>query len=288
MLIHRKYLILLLLSGPAIILPGAIYGQNPDDLKRSIEWAAEVKTESSTNTCHYTPLFGEGDKDAANLRGIKRFGILILDPQGQGNKSKLKAEELVCYVLEGTGLLQYNNHTIPISPNDFFYIPDGTKYGFSNPREQPLKLIIMGYKIPQGTSYDVPERPLIASANEVPFQVLGQHGPTTKFQLLLGTTKSERDRLAAAVRVNSLFVMDFDVGGTNIPHRHEREEEIYYLLQGDGEIVAGETAEGEEVRIPAKQGDAFYFSNGTLVGFYSNTKEGETHARILAIRSRLE
>ena len=73
---------------------------------------------------------------------------------------------------------------------------------------------------------------MVASADEVPLLVLGQHGPTTKFKLLMGTTKSERDRLAAAYQVNSLFIMDFAAGGTNIPHKHEKEEEIYFVLQG--------------------------------------------------------
>jgi hypothetical protein len=52
---------------------------------------------------------------------------------------------------------------------------------------------------------------MIANTDEVPFQVLGQHGPTTLFQLLMGTTESRRDRLTAAYQVNSLFVMDFTV-----------------------------------------------------------------------------
>jgi hypothetical protein len=36
-----------------------------------------------------------------------------------------------------------------------------------------------------------------------------------------------------------------------------------------------------------KEGDAFYFSPNTLIGFYSATKEGEEHARILAVRSKV-
>jgi uncharacterized cupin superfamily protein len=80
--------------------------------------------------------------------------------------------------------------------------------------------------------------------------------------------------------------MDFAPGGTNIPHRHEREEEIYYVLSGHGNMVAGESAEGEEIRHPAEAGDAFFFGRSTLVGFYSGNKEGEEHARILAIRSK--
>jgi hypothetical protein len=41
------------------------------------------------------------------------------------------------------------------------------------------------------------------------------------------------------------------------------------------------------MRFPVKEGDAFYFSPNTLIGFYSGTKEGEEHVRILAVRSRV-
>jgi oxalate decarboxylase/phosphoglucose isomerase-like protein (cupin superfamily) len=81
--------------------------------------------------------------------------------------------------------------------------------------------------------------------------------------------------------------MDFAPGGTNIPHRHANEEEVYFVLNGEGEMVAGETTDGKEMRYPAKEGDAYFFAPNTLIGFYSNTKEGEKHARILAVRSKI-
>jgi mannose-6-phosphate isomerase-like protein (cupin superfamily) len=269
-------------------LATTVFGQNPYYLKRSAEMITEVQTEVTSQTARYKPLFGIGDKDAVYLKGIQRFGLLTVDPDGHSKSSELRNEELVCYVLDGIGLLSYKGKNIPITNNDFFYIPNGAKYRFSNPRDHQLRLLVMGYKIPASAKDNAPDKFMIANAKEVKFQVLGQHGPTTTFQLLMGTTKSKRDRLSAALQVNSLFVMDFDVDGTNIPHRHKKEEEIYFVLQGYGEMVAGETAEGEEVRIAAKSGDAFYFANNTLVGFYSGTKEGESHARILAIRSRLK
>ena len=67
-------------------------------------------------------------------------------------------------------------------------------------------------------------------------------------------------------------------------HRHAREEEIYYVLRGHGDMVAGADAAKKEIRHPARAGDAFYFPRNTLIGFYSGGKEGEDHARILAVR----
>jgi hypothetical protein len=73
---------------------------------------------------------------------------------------------------------------------------------------------------------------MIANAGDVPLTTLASHGSTTQFKLLMGTAESERDKLAAASQMVSLFVMDFGPGGTNISHHHDLEEEIYYILRG--------------------------------------------------------
>ena len=128
---------------------------------------------------------------------------------------------------------------------------------------------------------------MLANADDVPLQVLGQHGPTTQFKLLMGLTSSKRDKLAAAYVMDSLFLMDFAPGGTNIPHNHPAEEEIYLLLRGSGDMVAGRDAEGKDVRHPVTQGAAFLLKPGTQVGYYSNATEGAAHDLILAVRSNL-
>jgi mannose-6-phosphate isomerase-like protein (cupin superfamily) len=84
----------------------------------------------------------------------------------------------------------------------------------------------------------------------------------------------------------SLFLMDFAPGGTNIPHHHDMEEEIYYILRGSGEMVAGGGADGNEGRYPARAGDAFFIRLNATVGFYSGARPGGEHDLILAVRSR--
>ena len=187
--------------------------------------------------------------------------------------------------MEGTGILHYGTLQIPVSKNDYMYLPVGVEHGLSNPGERNLKVVVMGYEIPADREIAPTEGLQLASADDVELQVLGQHGPTTQFKLLMGTTRSRRDRIAAAYQVNSLFLMDFAPGGTNIPHTHPREEEIYLVLSGKGEMVAGGTPENE-IRHEAKEGDAFFFSPNILIGFYSGNKEGESHVEILAVRSR--
>ncbi len=255
-------------------------------LKRSLESVDIGRGDHSSGTALYRPLFGEGDAGSQMVRSVKRFGQLTVEPGGESQIVAYPREEQIYYVVEGTGLLRYGDEEIPVSRNDFMYLPAGVSHGVSNPRERPLVIMVMGYEIPPDRHITPTEKLQLASADEVPLLVLGQHGPTTRFKLLMGTTQSTRDRIAAAHQVNSLFLMDFAAGGTNIPHRHKGEEEIYFVLRGRGEMVAGETSGGDEIRYPANEGDAFFFSRNTLIGFYSGNKEGEAHAQILAIRSK--
>ncbi len=267
-------LILALFSGSA----------NAQYLERSLSAIPEIKMEFSTPSAHYYPAFGAGDDSSGIIKGSTRFGTLTLDPAGHSKDVRYTGEETVIFVKEGTGMFNSPERNLPVSKNDFFYIPAGTKFGFSNPRESKLSIFIMGFKITPDNKVKPAKQVMTANTDEVPFQVLGSHGPTTTFQLLMGTTESTRDRLASACQVTSLFIMDFAAEGTNIPHRHDDEEEIYYILRGSGEIVAGETPEGKELRHSSAEGDVWFFSPKTLIGFYSGNREGEEHARILAIR----
>jgi mannose-6-phosphate isomerase-like protein (cupin superfamily) len=264
-----------------------IEGQDLKFLKRAISDIPVKNADLSGDKAFYKPIFGAGDSLPQVTKGILRYGYLSVDSAGSTNKVKFSDEEQILFILDGTGLLEYAGSVIPVTRNDFIYIPVGVKYEMSNPRGKTMKVIVMGFKIPASVKIMPTPHLMIANSDEVRFQVLGQHGPTTQFQLLMGTTESKRDRLAAAYQVNSLFIMDFAAGGTNIPHRHAKEEEIYFVLRGTGDMVAGENSEGKEKRFPVKDGDAFYFSPNTLIGFYSGTKEGEEHARILAVRSKV-
>lgn len=270
------------------LLSASACAQDVGYLQQSLELVSEVELEISSETAHYKPFFGAGDKDADILEGTERYGLLTVEPRGSSASVDYGREELIYYVLGGTGTLHYSGESIPISKDDFFYIPIHTEHSFSNQRESNLEIMTMGYKIPDDVEVSSDTKVEIASANDVDSQTLEQnnHGPTSRFQLLMGTTRSRRDKLASAYQMNSLYVIDFDHGGTNIPHNHEREEEIYFVLQGKGEMVAGETENGEPRKFDVEPGDAFLFTQGTLVGFYSTTEEGETNARILAIRSK--
>jgi mannose-6-phosphate isomerase-like protein (cupin superfamily) len=138
----------------------------------------------------------------------------------------------------------------------------------------------MGFKVPPNAAE--PDSVLIANLDEVKKQTVGGHPDSVLYQLMIGDTRSKRDRIAAGRLLTSLYVMEFAAGGTNFPHHHDNEEEIYVMLEGAGEMVAGSGTNGVEGRYAAKAGDAYFFRLNCTVGFY-NSKDAP--ARILAVRS---
>jgi len=248
----------------------------PDDL-----------TAAGAKAASYKPLFGIGDKDADQLKGVARYGELTVQPGGSSAVVSYPAEEQIYFIEEGAGTLLYAGEKAPVKKDDFMYLPAGVPHGVANSSGAPIRLIIMGYKIPAGMKVEPTAKLMLANVEDVPLQVLGQHGPTSQYKLLMGTTSSTRDKLPAAYLMTSLFIMDFQPAGTNIPHNHPAEEEIYLLLRGAGDMVAGLDAAGKEVRYPVAPGAAFFFKPGTQVGYYSNSKEGQPHDLMLAARSNV-
>jgi mannose-6-phosphate isomerase-like protein (cupin superfamily) len=253
-------------------------------LRRSVFQVGEKTDDLTTAKAHYRPLFGIGDDQSQTVKGIARFGELTVDSGGATKIVSYDREEQAYFVVKGSGLLLYGDEKHSIKQNDFMYQPPGVKHGILNTSSEDLRMIVMGYLIPEGKQIPLTSKLMLASADDVALQVLGQHGPTTQFKLLMGTTRSTRDKLAASQQISSLFIMDFAPGGTNIPHTHPVEEEIYYILRGKGEMVAGGTVENES-RHACQEGDAFYFPPKILIGYYSGAEEGQPHDLILAVRS---
>jgi mannose-6-phosphate isomerase-like protein (cupin superfamily) len=260
---------------------------DPTFLRRSLPDVSPAENDLTANAggAEYRPAFGVGDSQARQLRGIARYGELTVAPGGSSAMVSYPAEEQIYYILEGNGTLLYADQRVPVKKDDFMYLPVGLKHGIANESGQPVRLLVMGFKIPRGT--DVPPTPklMLANSGDVKLQILESHGPTAQFKLLMGTTASTRDKLSAASQMVSLFIMDFSPGGTNIPHHHEMEEEIYYILRGHGDMVAGGGADGNEGRYPAREGDTFFIRLNTTVGFYSGSQSGD-HDLVLAVRSR--
>src|ERR1700724_2067244 len=55
---------------------------DPTFLYRDTSTAAEKPSDITTATCHYKPLFGQGDSETSVVVGVARYGEAVIDPYG--------------------------------------------------------------------------------------------------------------------------------------------------------------------------------------------------------------
>jgi mannose-6-phosphate isomerase-like protein (cupin superfamily) len=260
---------------------------DPTWLHRYVAQLAQAKSDLSSETCHYRAIFGEGDKDNRSLQTVARFGEVTLDARGNCQTVSYDRQEEIYFVVEGIGLLHYEDQVQPVRKYDFTYLPPGAKHSISNNSDQPLRVMVMGFKIPKSISIGAPfAHPKIANLEDAKEETVSGHPNSVLYKLLVGLQSGKRDLIDEAYVMDSFFWMDFTPGGTNWPHHHEAAEEIYLVIDGQGEMVAGSGMDGVEGRYPAKTGDAYYFRPNCTVGFYNQDKPG-AKAYILAVRARV-
>lgn len=254
---------------------------DPTFLHRYVPGVSELKADITTSTCHYKPVFGAGDSQAKVPRGVARFGEVRVDAGGNCEEVAYPAEEQAVLVLEGGGTLNAGGEKLALRQHDFFYLPPGLRHSLAS--ASGARMIVMGFKIPGGLRASSPAKPVIANIDDVKWQTVSGHPDSVVYQLLMGDAKSKRDRIAAGQVLTSLFIMEFEPGGTNFPHHHDKAEEIYLVLEGEGDMVADGGIDGVEGRHPARAGDAYFFRLNCTVGFYASKTPPK--ARILAVRS---
>jgi mannose-6-phosphate isomerase-like protein (cupin superfamily) len=280
----RTVLLLLLIASDLLAQDRKV---DPTWLHRHIPPPNQAKGDLSSGTCHYKPIFGEGDSENRILRSVMRVGEVTLDAQGNCQNVLYDHQEEIYFVLEGAGILHYGDETHSVRANDFTYLAPGVKHSIANDSDKRLRVLLMGFKIPSRTSVGTPSvHPNIINLDDVKEETVDGHPTSVLYKLLVGSRGAKRDAIDDAYVVTSLFWMDFAPGGTNFPHHHEAEEEIYIVLEGQGEMVAGSGMDGVEGRYPAQAGDAYYFRPNCTVGFYNQNKSG-TKGYILAVRSRI-
>jgi mannose-6-phosphate isomerase-like protein (cupin superfamily) len=277
-------LLLLLIS---FELPAQERQVDPTWLHQYVPRLSETYIDLTSATCHYKAIFGEGDNQNRIMRSVARFGEAALDAHGSCQAISYDRQEELYFVLEGKGVLHYADRTYPVRANDFTYVAPGVKHFIENSSDQPLLVVIMGFKIPPSVSIGAPDpKPKIVNMDDLKQQTVEGHPTSVLYKLLAGPRTGTRDAIDQAYVVVSLFWMDFAPGGTNFPHHHEVAEEIYLVVDGEGDMVAGGGMDGVEGRHAAKPGDAYYFRPNSTVGFYNQSKPG-AEAHILAVRSRI-
>jgi mannose-6-phosphate isomerase-like protein (cupin superfamily) len=258
---------------------------DPTWLHRYVPNIQETQVPFSTATCHYKAIFGQGADD--NLLTISRFGEVRVEPHGSCGTLFLDREEQVYFVLSGKATLRYNGQPYPMRTNDFTYIPPAASHAFENKSDEPVTIFVAGFKISAKMQVKAPSPQLkISNMDELKEETVSGHPDSVLYKLLVGSGTGTRDAIDSAYVLTSFFWMDFAPGGTNFPHHHETAEEIYLVVDGEGDMVAGAGMDGVEGRYPAKAGDSYYFRPNCTVGFYNQNKPG-AKAHILAVRSRV-
>ncbi len=260
---------------------------DPTWLHRFVPNLPETKIPFASDTCHYRAIFGEGDSEGRTLRSVSRFGEMTVEPHGTCQTTLYDRDEELYFVLQGKASLSYGDQAYALRANDFTYVAPGVKHSIANRSEEPVRVVVMGFKIPAKRAIDPPPpEPKIVNLDDIKEETVDGHPTSVLYKLLAGPRKGKRDAIDQAYVVTSLFWMDFAPGGTNFPHHHETAEEIYLVIDGEGEMVAGGGMDGIEGRHAAKAGDAYYFRSNCTVGFYNRDKPG-AKAHILAVRSRV-
>jgi mannose-6-phosphate isomerase-like protein (cupin superfamily) len=260
---------------------------DPTWLHRYVPDLVEAKAELTSPSCHYRPMFGESDKDNRSLQTVTRFGEVTLDAHGSCQTVHYDRQEEIYFVVEGTGVLHYEDQVQGLRTHDFTYLPPGTKHSLSNNSDQPVRALVMGFKVPASISISAPfPHPKIANLEDAKEETVSGHPNSVLYKLLAGLHTGKRDLIDEAYVMDSFFWMDFAPGGTNWPHHHESAEEVYLVIDGQGEMVAGSGMDGVAGRYPARAGDAYYFRPNCTVGFYNQDKPG-AKAYILAVRARV-
>lgn len=106
-------------------------------------------------------------------------------------------------------------------------------------------------------------------------KVQESHGPTTLYQNVFGAGSGEGPEMKG---FTSFWKMAIKPGGTNKPHTHQDQEQIYMVLRGSSTVMVGEE------RKTAKAGDVIYLPVGLMHAVFNDTQKP---CIILAVGAKL-
>src|SRR5262250_2943354 len=91
---------LLVLSGGHLVHERTV---EPTWFLADLSTAREQKTDLTTGSCHYLPLFGEGDTESRYPLSVARFGQLTIAPGGECQTVSYARQEEIYLVRSGSG-----------------------------------------------------------------------------------------------------------------------------------------------------------------------------------------
>jgi mannose-6-phosphate isomerase-like protein (cupin superfamily) len=98
-------------------------GVEPTWLYRDVSVLHDHETDLTSKSCHFTPVFGEGDVESRLPLSVVRFGELTVNAQGACQTVEYPHQEELYFVRDGSGVLRYGEESRPLAPNDFTYVP---------------------------------------------------------------------------------------------------------------------------------------------------------------------
>ena len=198
----------------------------PTWLHRYVPQLNYAQVDLVSPTCHYKAIFGEGDPENRIMLSVARFGEATLDAGGNCQMVEYGRQEELYFVMEGKGALHYGDQTYPMRAHDFTYLPPGVKHFIANTSPEPLRVVVMTFKIPSSLSIGAPPAEAkIVNMDDVKEETVEGHPTSVLYKLLAGPRTGTHDAIDQAYVVVSLFWMDFAPGGTNFPHHHQAAEE---------------------------------------------------------------
>src|ERR1700722_11358 len=117
----RYALTLIMLFAP--LLHAGERNIDPTFLYRDTTTAKDKHSDLTTATCHYKPLFGQGDADTSVVVGVARYGEAVIDPKGACAAVQYPSEDQVYVVLEGKASVRYGSETVSLDKEDYLYVP---------------------------------------------------------------------------------------------------------------------------------------------------------------------
>jgi len=200
------------------------------------------------------------------------------------------------YVLQGNPTLTLDGHGYRLAPDECGLIPVGATHGYRNTTSEPALLLEANSPVPRtgvpADTFWTGEAP-----PTTPAQAPDIRDPRTRTLFRLGPGQMDVDNLKIGAAVDaptvsasmatallaysgiavkmlvdqrlgavlhSLFMVDYQPGGSALPHDHPLEES-YYILEG--EVVA--TANDDEFTLRA--GDVFWTGVGCIHAFYNRS-----------------
>src|SRR6202167_6740800 len=119
---HGKRYALTLVALLAPLLHAGERQIDPPFLYRDTSTVKENKSDITTTTCHYKPLFGQGDSDTSVVVGVARYGEAVGDPKGVCAAVQYPDEDQVYVVLDGNASVSYGSETVLLAKEDYLYL----------------------------------------------------------------------------------------------------------------------------------------------------------------------